>query len=54
VKNRVHLDVRAGDDRDALVERLTARGATRLHEGRQGPYAWVTLTDPEGNELCIS
>jgi hypothetical protein len=55
VKNRVHLDVRTGeDDPQALVERLLARGATRLHEGRQGPYAWTTLADPEGNELCVS
>ncbi|MFJ4314069.1 VOC family protein [Streptomyces lavendulae] len=55
VKNRVHLDVRTGeDDPEALVERLLSKGATRLHEGRQGPFAWTTLTDPEGNELCVS
>jgi len=55
VKNRVHLDVRVGAERiDAEVERLTARGATVLHEGRQGPSRWVTIADPEGNELCIS
>ncbi|MFF7078086.1 VOC family protein [Streptomyces lavendulae] len=55
VKNRVHLDVRTGeDDPEALVERLLSKGATRLHEGRQGPFAWTTLIDPEGNELCVS
>ncbi|MDX6584345.1 MAG: hypothetical protein QOI10_3529 [Solirubrobacterales bacterium] len=55
VKNRVHLDVRIGTDGiDAVAERLTARGATLLHRGRQGPYTWVTLADPEGNELCVS
>jgi len=55
VKNRVHLDVRVGDDDvDAVVERLVSRGATVLHHGRQGPSTWVTITDPEGNELCIS
>ncbi|MBB5122097.1 glyoxalase-like domain protein [Streptomyces eurocidicus] len=55
VKNRVHLDVRTGsDDFRAVVERLLAKGATFLHEGRQGPYAWTTLADPEGNELCVS
>ncbi|MEU8777615.1 VOC family protein [Streptomyces sp. NPDC048606] len=55
VKNRVHLDVRTGDEDPApLVERLLARGATHLHEGRQGPYRWTTLTDPQGNELCVS
>ncbi|UQI46275.1 VOC family protein [Streptomyces sp. HU2014] len=55
VKNRVHLDVRAGsDDPRTVVERLIAKGATHLHEGRQGPYTWTTLADPEGNELCVS
>ena len=55
VKNRVHLDVRVGDEaRDAEVARLTALGATVLHHGQQGPYRWVTMADPEGNELCLT
>ncbi len=55
VKNRVHLDVRTGsDDPQALVERLIAKGAKHLHEGRQGPSTWTTLADPQGNELCVS
>jgi hypothetical protein len=55
VKNRVHLDVRVGEANIAAeVERLTARGATVLHEGQQGPYRWVTIADPEGNELCLT
>ena len=55
VKNRVHLDVFVGDDRrDAEVERLTALGATKLWDGQQGPYAWVTMADPEGNEFCVA
>jgi hypothetical protein len=55
VKNRVHLDVNVGADRVAAeVERLVARGATVLHEGRQGPHRWVTIADPEGNELCLT
>ncbi|WP_255629568.1 VOC family protein [Jidongwangia harbinensis] len=55
-KNRMHLDVRIGVDGDveAAVGKLTARGATRLHDGRQGPHTWVTLADPEGNEFCVS
>jgi hypothetical protein len=54
-KNRVHLDLRVGADKLAEVrERLIARGATFQHDGRQGPQTWVTLTDPEGNEFCIS
>ncbi|UUU38557.1 VOC family protein [Streptomyces sp. NBC_00162] len=55
VKNRVHLDVRIGsDDPKSVVERLLAKGATFLHDGRVGPSAWTTLADPQGNELCIT
>jgi len=55
VKNRVHLDVRVGgEQREAEVARLVANGATELHRGAQGPYTWVTLADPEGNELCLT
>jgi hypothetical protein len=54
-KNRMHLDVRVGDDDVAtVVRRLTELGASVLHEGRQGPHTWMTLADPEGNEFCIS
>jgi hypothetical protein len=54
-KNRMHLDVRIGDDDvAAVVERLTSLGAKMLHEGQQGPHTWVTLADPEGNEFCVS
>ena len=54
VKNRVHLDVRVGPEKmEAEVARLAGRGATVLHRGQQGPHSWVTMADPEGNELCI-
>ena len=36
------------------TEWLTARGATVLHHGQQGPFRWVTIADPEGNELCLT
>lgn len=53
-KNRVHLDIRTGDaDVVSVRERLVQRGATVLHEGRQGPHTWVTMADPEGNEFCV-
>jgi hypothetical protein len=55
VKNRAHLDLRVGDERrEAEVARLVAAGATELHRGRQGPHAWVTMADPEGNEFCLA
>jgi hypothetical protein len=55
VKNRLHLDVHVGaDQREAEVARLVGRGATELWRESQGPYAWVTLADPEGNEFCVA
>lgn len=55
VKNRLHLDVRVGDENvDAQVASLTARGARVLHTGSQGPHTWITLADPEGNEFCVT
>lgn len=53
-KNRVHLDLRpAGGDVASERQRLLDLGATELWSGQQGPHTWVTLADPEGNELCI-
>ena len=55
VKNRLHFDVRVGADRrEAEVARLIGLGATELWRGSQGPYEWVTLADPEGNEFCVT
>jgi hypothetical protein len=54
-KNRVHLDLRVGDERrEAEVARLTGMGATELWRGSQGPSTWVTMADPEGNEFCVA
>ena len=55
VKNRVHLDVRVGnDERENEVARLIGMGATELWRASQGPSSWVTLADPEGNEFCVT
>lgn len=55
LKNRVHLDVFVGADNvEVELERLTGLGATFLHRGRQGPHGWVTIADPDGNELCLT
>ena len=55
VKNRVHLDVRVGEENvDAQVAKLSERGATYLHKASQGPHWWVTMADPEGNEFCVT
>jgi hypothetical protein len=55
VKNRVHWDVRLEDrDKDEVRRELEARGATFLWTANEGPHAWHTMADPEGNEFCIS
>jgi hypothetical protein len=48
VKNRVHLDLRA-DDVEAEAARLVALGAAILWRVDD----FITLADPEGNELCL-
>ena len=53
-KNRVHLDLNVGKDRvEAEVQRLLDLGASLVsrYDGPEG--RWVTLADPEGNELCV-
>jgi hypothetical protein len=52
-KNRLHLDVRT-DDKEAVLERLVARGAKELWRANEGPHWWITIADPEGNELCLN
>jgi Glyoxalase-like domain len=55
VKNRVHLDLRSTAEPSlAERDRLLGLGASEIGGGQQGPQvAWVVLTDPEGNELCL-
>ena len=50
-KNRVHLDLRPGDQQ-AEVERLEGLGARRIDIG-QTDVTWVVMADPEGNEFCV-
>jgi len=55
VKDRIHLDLHIGEEqRETEVERILGLGATKLWDGQQGPQAWVTLADPEGNEFCVA
>ena len=55
VKNRLHLDLVPTDtSREAEVERLEALGATVVADHRRPDGGgWVTMTDPEGNELDV-
>ena len=55
VKNRVHLDVRVGPENvETEVARLTAPRRHGAAPRAAGPHRWVTMADPEGNELCIT
>jgi hypothetical protein len=51
VKNRLHLDLRPGDQA-AEVVRLEALGARRVSVG-QGEVSWVVMADPDGNEFDV-
>ncbi len=52
-KNRVHLDL-AADDLGVAVEQLTAAGAGLVEHRGDENFRWVTLTDPDGNQFCVS
>jgi catechol-2,3-dioxygenase len=52
-KNRMHLDFRA-PDRAAEVARLVGLGATEHARHDERGVSWTVLTDPEGNEFCVS
>ncbi|KNX36253.1 VOC family protein [Luteipulveratus halotolerans] len=54
VKNRLHWDVRMGDDFATARETLEARGAAYVDTRSQGPFTWHVMTDPEGNEFCVT
>ena len=54
MKNRLHLDLRPTERRDAAVDHALALGGALLDDSRTPDGAgWVTIADPEGNELCV-
>jgi hypothetical protein len=56
-KNRMHLDVHVDGGPEGVaaeVQRLVGLGATHLHTLTEHGSHWATLTDPEGNEFCVS
>jgi Glyoxalase-like domain len=54
VKNRVHLDVRADDRRDHKVAELEAAGGEVLRRVTEQGRTFITMADPEGNELDVT
>lgn len=60
VKNRVHLDVRAGtgpedeEAKRAKVAQLVEAGGTEVETVHENGGWWVVMKDPEGNEFCVT
>ncbi len=52
-KNRVHLDLEV-EDLDAGIAQLESLGATVIQSRPDNGWQWVVMTDPEGNEFCVS
>ena len=52
-KNRIHLDL-TSPDLDAAVSELLAAGAGLVERRGDDHFRWVTLTDPDGNQFCVS
>ena len=52
-KNRLHLDMVTAD-RELEVERLLTEGALEVARHETALVSWVVLSDPEGNQFCVS
>lgn len=53
-KNRVHLDVHVGDEREAKAAELESLGATIVGRFDEPEGTWISMLDPEGNEFCLN
>lgn len=56
VKNRVHVDLASSGEggREAEIARLIGLGASRVADKDEWGHSWTVMTDPEGNEFCVS
>jgi hypothetical protein len=57
VKNRVHLDIRTDHGnagRLAKIAELLLRGAAEVRRVDEHGGWWMVMTDPEGNEFCVT
>jgi hypothetical protein len=57
VKNRLHLDLRAGrteDAKEAKIVELAEAGATEVRRVEENGQWWMVMCDPEGNEFCVT
>jgi hypothetical protein len=59
VENRLHLDVLADGPMEVEVDRLIELGADLVQvrqdpDSFDNPDSWTVLTDPEGDEFCVT
>ncbi|MYV52208.1 VOC family protein [Streptomyces sp. SID3212] len=56
LKNRLHIDLHPDPaaDRPSEIRRLESLGAAVLRHVKEPGGSWSVLTDPEGNEFCVS
>ncbi|CAN5564072.1 VOC family protein [soil metagenome] len=52
-KNRVHIDFETAD-RSAEIERLVGLGASKVSDHDEYGHSWTQMSDPVGNEFCVS
>lgn len=53
VKNRLHLDM-SHEDPEAFIAKVESLGGSRVEDHDVGGFTWTVLTDPEGNEFCVT
>jgi predicted enzyme related to lactoylglutathione lyase len=53
VKNRLHLDL-AHPKPETLIAKVIELGGSRRDDHDSEGTSWTVLTDPEGNEFCIT
>jgi catechol 2,3-dioxygenase-like lactoylglutathione lyase family enzyme len=56
-KNRVHLDIRTDrtdDGKLTKIRELVSAGAAEVRRVDEQGGWWMVMTDPEGNEFCVT
>ena len=57
VKNRVHLDIRTDrtdEGKSAKIRELVEAGASEIRRVDEHGGWWMVMSDPEGNEFCVT
>jgi hypothetical protein len=57
IKNRLHFDIRTDrteDGKRSKIDELAAAGATEIRRVDEHGGWWMVMSDPEGNEFCVT